>query len=110
MESLESKLTENERKWIKEYFKSEGNATEATRRVYGGTPGACRVKGHKKLKKFESILREIEEREFHEMEYQGVSGVDFYLEEMERRFERSEKFWQEIGGAKGLIRLARGSR
>ncbi len=110
MESLESRLTEKERAWVKEYFKSEGNATEATRRAYGGTPGACRVKGHKKLKKFAPILHEIEEREFHEMQYHGMSGIDFYLGDMERRFEKSERFWQEVGGAKGLIRLARGSR
>jgi hypothetical protein len=45
-----SKFTERERAWIREYFKAEGNATKASRTVYGGTPGACRVKGHKKGK------------------------------------------------------------
>jgi hypothetical protein len=58
------KLIQREKAWIKAYFVAAGNATEATRRVYGGTPGACRVKGHKKLKKFEPILNEIEERGF----------------------------------------------
>jgi len=68
MESLKGEVTEREKAWVKEYFR---NATEATRRVYGGTPGACRVKGHKKAKKFELILREIVEPEFDKMEYRG---------------------------------------
>lgn len=64
-------------------FKIKFNATEATRRVYGGTPGACKVKGHKRLMKLEPLLKEIHEREFHEMEYQGIDGIDFYLGDLE---------------------------
>ena len=89
-----------------EYFKAEGNATEATRRVYGGTPVACRVKGHKKLKKFMPIINEIVEKEFHEMEFQGISGIEFYLGNLERNFERAldfDKFMK--GNRKVMTRL-----
>lgn len=39
MEALKSRLTEKEWNWIKAYFEAQGNATEATRTVYGVTPG-----------------------------------------------------------------------
>ena len=96
------KFTERERAWIREYFKAEGNATEATRMVYGGTPGACRVKGHKKVKKFKGILREIKEKELDKMEYQGVSGIDFYLGNLEREVEEERRFMKMVSGKKGL--------
>ena len=87
-------ITEKEVEWIREFFKAKFNATEAARRVYGGTPGSCRVKGHKKLKKLEPILKDIYEKEFHKMSYQDVSGVDFYLGDLERRREEGEKWDQ----------------
>jgi hypothetical protein len=48
MQGLERKLTDEERVWIKEFFKAKFNATEATKRVYDGTR-----KKLKKLKKLE---------------------------------------------------------
>jgi hypothetical protein len=39
MEALKSRLTEKEWNWIKAHFEAQGNATEATRTVYGVTPG-----------------------------------------------------------------------
>ncbi len=90
MQALERRLTEEERAWIREFFEAKFNATEATRRVYGGTPGSCRVKGHKRLKKLEPIIKEICERKLHKMEYQGINGIDFYLGDLERRCEEAE--------------------
>ena len=94
MQGLDRALTdkEKEKAWIREFFKVKFNATETTRRVYGGTPGSCRVKGHKRLKKLEPILREIHEREFHKMEYQRINGIEFYLADLERRFHKEEKY------------------
>jgi len=92
MQSLDRALTDKEMAWIREYFKAKFNATEATRRVYGGTPGSCRVKGHKRLKKLLPIIREICEREFHKMEYQGINGLEFYLGDLERRVEEGLKY------------------
>ena len=100
MESIDKKLTKKEVSWIKEYFKAEGNATAATREVYGGTPGACRVKGHKKLKKFRHIIGEILEREFDKMEFKGISGIDFYLHNLQRDFEIAEEFGEFMKGNK----------
>ena len=88
MQGFDRALTDKEMAWIRKFFKVTFNATEATRRVYGGTPGSSWVKGHKRLKKLEPILREIHEREFHKMEYQGIDGVDFYLGYLERREKR----------------------
>jgi len=76
-------ITEKEKAWIKEYFKADKNATEATRVVYGGTVGSCRVKGHKKKLKFQSILEAIETRGFNRMKYNGMTGIDFYLGNLE---------------------------
>ncbi len=88
-----SKLTKREKAWIKAYFEAEGNATEATRRVYGGTPGACRVKGHKKVKKLGPFIRAIRARGFDQMKAGDMTGVEFYLGDMERRAEENE-FWK----------------
>lgn len=46
MEDLDIRLKEKEQAWIRIYFEAHGNATEATRIVYGGTPISCMVKGH----------------------------------------------------------------
>ena len=88
MQSLYKPLTNKEKQWIKEYFRAEMNATEATRRVYGGTAISCKVKGHKKCKKLSNLLSEIYKREFHKMECQGISGIDFYLGNLQKAFER----------------------
>jgi len=63
------------------YFEVGGNATEATRAVYGGTPLSCKVKGCKRLKKLTPEICNIIERGYPEM----VDGVDFYLSDMERK-------------------------
>ena len=44
MEDLNIKLTDKEKAWLRVYFEANGNATEATRTVYGGSPISCRVK------------------------------------------------------------------
>ena len=105
MASLKGELTDKEKAWIKAYFEAEGNATEATRRVYGGTPGACRVKGHKKVKKFKAILKEIKRKGLDEMENQGMSGIDFYLGNLQREGEEAKKFWKEVGGIHGFAKM-----
>jgi hypothetical protein len=97
---MKSKLTERERKWIKAYFGAQGNATEATRQVYGGTPGACRVKGHKKKRKFNLILQEIEAGRFYKMEYNGMTGIDFYLGNLETEANEQKTFT--LSRTKGL--------
>jgi hypothetical protein len=107
MESFKSKLTERETAWIKEFFEVSGNASEADRRIYDGTYGSCRVKGFRKVKKFEAILVDIQNRGFDKMEYQGMTGTDFYLGNLEREVEEREKFMKEVGGYKGLFRLIR---
>jgi hypothetical protein len=68
MQALDRKLTEEEKAWIRHFFKVKFDATESTRRVNGWTTGTCKVKGYKRLKKLEPILREICERKFHKME------------------------------------------
>ena len=102
MESIDKKLTEKEVSWIKEYFKAKGNAAAATREAYGGTPWACRVKGHKKLNKFRHIINEIVEREFHKMEYRGISGIDFYLGNLERNLAGTMEFEEFMKGNKRI--------
>lgn len=92
MQGLDRELTDKEKAWIREFFKAEFNATETTRRVYGGTPGSCRVKGHKRLKKLEPILSDIYNKGLHKMEYQGINGIDFYLGDLEQK----ERRWKEL--------------
>ena len=101
------KLTEKEKEWIKAYFEADGNATEATRQVYGGTPGACRVKGHKKVRKFKTILTEIKLKELDLMEFQEMTGIEFYLENLERKEMEFKKFWKEVGGIDGFTKMLR---
>lgn len=91
-------LTEREKAWINAYFEAGGNATEATRKVYGGTPGACRVKASKKLRKLRPLLTEIGEKGLHRMEYKGITGIDFFLGDLERRIKISEKSESRIFG------------
>lgn len=69
------KFTEREKVWIREYFRSGFNTTQAVRLVYGGTPSSCRVKGWRKRRKFEAILEEIFNRRLFMMQ----GGVDAYL-------------------------------
>jgi hypothetical protein len=57
--------------------------------------------------KFRPTLTEIKEKEFDKMEYQGISGVEFYLGDRERQIEKAKKIWEALGKTKGLIRLAR---
>ena len=92
MESFDIELTDKEIEWIREFFRAKGNATQAARNIYGGTPGSCRVKGHKKLKKLDPIITDILEKEFYKMEYQGINGVDFYLGDLKRRIEKDKKY------------------
>lgn len=107
MKSLKGKFTEREKTWIKAYFKAVGNATEATRVVYGGTPGSCRVKGHKKKLKFQLILQEIEARGLDRMEYNGVTGIDFYLGNLEREENEQKRFIEMVSGKKGLKKFVK---
>jgi hypothetical protein len=90
IEAMRKKLTQKEKTWIREYFKANGSATQATRVTYGGTPGACRVKGHKKLRKLGSLITEIRGKGFDQMKSGDIAGVDFYLGDMERRHEENE--------------------
>lgn len=110
MEALQHTLTEKEWNWIRCYFLFRGNASKASREVYGGTPGACRVKGWKKVRKFRPIIQEIVDREFYKMEYGGMSGIDFYLGNLEREAEEHKRFMQEVGGPRGLLRLLKKMR
>ena len=107
MKSLKGKFTEREKTWIKAYFKAVGNATEATRVVYGGTPGSCRVKGHKKKVKFQLILQEIEARGLDRMEYNGVTGIDFYLGNLEREKNEQRRFIEMVRGKRGLKKFVK---
>jgi hypothetical protein len=92
MQTIYKPLTEQEKAWIKEFFNAEMNATEATRKVYGGTQSSCKVKGHKKFKKLRELLTEIQEREFYQMEFQGITGIDFYLGNLQRQLEKYQAF------------------
>ncbi len=107
MKSLKGKFTEREKTWIKVYFEADGNATEATRVVYGGTPGSCRVKGHKKKLKFQFILQEIKARGLDRMEYNGVTGIDFYLGNLEREEDEQRRFIEMVRGKKGLKKFVK---
>ncbi len=110
MEALKHRLTEKEWAWIKAYFTFGGNASRATKETYGGTPGACRVKGWRKVRKFAPVIQEIADREFYKMEYEGMSGIDFYLGNLAREAEEHERFMKEVGGVRGLFRLLKKRR
>ena len=68
MGSFDIELTDKEIEWIRELFMAKGNAAQAARNICGGTPRGCRVKGHKKLKKLDPIIRDILEKELCKME------------------------------------------
>ncbi len=103
MEDLNITLTDRERAWLRIYFEANGNASEATRAVYGGTPQSVRVKGHKILTRLYPVIKDMGERGFLGMACGEMTGIDFYLGDMER-----EALWEKIGGIKGLKRLFKG--
>ena len=93
VERLNVRLTEKDRAWLRVYCRTRGNATEATRVVCGGTPISCRVKGHKRRTRLSPIIDDILDRGFHRMRYGEMTGVDFYLGNMEREAEEEKAFW-----------------
>ncbi len=103
MEDLDIGLKEKEVLWIRVYFASRWNATEATRVVYGGTPLSCRVKGHKRLVKLAPIICDIAERGFDKM----ANGVDLYLSDLERKVREREAFIERMGLSRGSKRSQR---
>ena len=54
------RLTEREWRWLWEYTRTGGNASQAARIAYGGTPISVRVKGHKKKVKLKPFLDKID--------------------------------------------------
>jgi hypothetical protein len=100
MEALRRPLTEKEWNWIRYYFYFRGNASKASREVYGGSPGACRVKGWRKKKKFTAVLGEIINRELYLLE----GGIDIYLSTLNKKAEEHKAFMREVGGTRGLLR------
>ena len=104
MEDIEDiRLKEKEALWIRVYFASRWNATEATRVVYGGTSLSCRVKGHKRLVKLAPIICDIAERGFDKM----ANGVEFYLSDMERRVKEREALMDRAKRTRGSKRRQR---
>ena len=89
---LNVRLTEKDKAWLRVYCQTRGNATEATRAVSGGTPISCLVKGHKRLKRLLTVIDDILDRGFHRMRYGDMTGVDFYLGNMERMAEEEKAF------------------
>ena len=111
VERLNVRLTEKDKAWLRVYCKTKGNATEATRVVCGGTSISCRVKGYKRRTRLSPIIDDILGRGFHRMRYGDMTGVDFYLGNMEREAEEEKAFWDEVGrmkGGKRLVRMLRG--
>ena len=111
VERLNVKLTEKDKAWLRVYCKTRGNATEATRVVCGGTPLSCRVKGYKRRTRLSPIIDDILGRGFHRMRYGDMTGVDFYLGNMERMAQEEKAFWDEVRrmkGGKRLVRMLRG--
>ena len=84
MERPDIRLRDKEIEWLKAYFQSGGNASEATRAVYGGTPLSCRVKGHKRLRRLTPVIDWILDRGLDRMSY-----------------EEEEVFWRELAGTRG---------
>ena len=107
VERLSVRLTEKDRAWLRVYCQTKGNATEATRVVCGGTPLSCRVKGYKRRTRLSPIIDDILGRGFHRMRYGEMTGVDFYLGNMERMAEEEKAFWDEVRRMKGGKRLAK---
>jgi hypothetical protein len=93
MEDIEDiRLKDKEALWIRVYFDSGFNATEATRVVYGGPPLSCRVKGHKRLAKLAPIICDIAGRGFDKM----ANGVEFYLSDMESKAKEREALMDRV--------------
>ena len=107
VERLNVRLTEKDKAWLRVYCKTRGNATEATRVVCGGTSISCRVKGHKRRTRLSPIIDDILGRGFHRMRYGDMTGVDFYLGNMERMAQEEKAFWDEVRRMKGGKRLAK---
>ena len=103
MEDLDIRLKEKELSWIRVYFESGGNASEATRCVYGGTPLSCRVKGHKRLQRLLPVICDFFDRGFDKMD----GGVDFYLSDMERKVKEREALMERMGRGSLKKRLKR---
>ena len=107
VERLNVRLTEKDKAWLRVYCKTKGNATKATRILCGGTPLSCRVKGYKRRTRLSPIIDDILDRGFHRMRYGEMTGVDFYLGNMERMAEEEKAFWDEVRRMKGGKRLAK---
>ncbi len=111
VERLNVRLTEKDKAWLRVYCATKGNATEATRVVCGGTPLSCRVKGYKRRIRLSPIIDDILDRGFHRMRYGDMTGVDFYLGNMERMAQEEKAFWDEVRrmkGGKRLVKILRG--
>ena len=111
VERLSVRLTEKDKAWLRVYCATKGNATKATRIVCGGTPLSGRVKGYKRRTRLSPIIDDILGRGFHRMRYGEMTGVDFYLGNMEREAEEEKAFWDEVRrmkGGKRLVRMLRG--
>jgi hypothetical protein len=85
---------------IQYYFSFRGNASRASREVYGGTARSSMVKGWRKKKKFTAILREIIDREFYLMD----GGIACYLYYLNTKAEKHKTLMREVGGTRGLLR------
>ena len=99
------RIKPGEREWIKEYFKTGKNATEAARIIYGGSPLNCKIRGGNKVKRLNTILKEIEDRNLDKMECQGMSGIDFYLGNLEREDKQQVRIRREDAEQQATIRL-----
>ena len=84
MEHPDVRLSDREVEWLKAYFQSGGNASEATKSVYGGTPLSCRVKGCKRLKRLTPVIEWIF--------YRGIERMSY---------EEEEVFWEELAETRG---------
>ncbi len=84
-------LTDREWKWLWEFTRTGSNASQAARKVYGGTPISVRVKGHKKKVKLEPILDKISDKwnDLTKDVDQIQSEVDAYLNRLKRRIRKS---------------------
>ena len=110
MENSVVRLTDKDRAWLRIYFEAKGNASEATRAVYGGTPGSIRVKGHKILTRLYPVIKDMGERGFLGMSYGDMTGIDFYLGDMERKAEEEQALmerFKRIRGPRSLKKLTK---
>ena len=103
MEDFDIRLKDKEKAWIRVYFESGGNASEATRAVYGGTPLSCRVKGHKRLTRLNPVICDFFERGFDQM----ANGVDLYLSDLERGVKEKQALTDRVKRTRGSKRSQR---